>query len=226
MQSIRSTIVRQAIALAAVLLVIKVTVAVLWGYRNYLPPNFESDFLRGRESYFAGGYHWAFYTHITAGPPSLFFGLILMSNGFRLRYPAWHRILGRIQVANVLLLVVPSGLWMAQYAAAGPIGAVGFTALSVLTGTCAAMGWRTAVARRFAEHRRWMWRCFLLLSSAVVIRVMGGLATVLSVESAWYDPLASWGSWLIPLAVYELVRLLPRRSAPVLRHGLAARQVG
>lgn len=54
------------------------------------------------------------------------------------------------------------------------------------------------------DHRRWMWRCYLLLCSAVVLRVLGGLGTVVGPVGPWYDPLATWLSWLAPLAVFEI----------------------
>ena len=100
-------------ALAAILIV-KVTLSVLVEYRDYFPPNFESDFLRGRETYFWGHYHLAFFTHIVSGPAALILGAILISERFRRSFPFWHRRLGRIQVALVSLLVTPSGLWMAR----------------------------------------------------------------------------------------------------------------
>ena len=206
--------------LLAALLILKVTAAVVLGYRNYFPPNFHSDFLHGRERYFSGSYQWAFYMHIASGPVTLVTGLLLVSERFRLRFAQWHRVLGRVQVALVLLLVSPSGLWMAFYAAAGNSATVSFALLAILTGVCAALGWRTAVQRRFLVHRRWMWRCFLLLCSAVVLRLFGGLATVCGVHAEWFDPLASWACWVMPLAVFELSRSrswraprLPARAA-------------
>lgn len=205
MQNTQSTTMQRVLTLLAGLLIVKVTVAVVLGYQNYFPPNFESDFLRGRESYFSGRYEWAFYTHIASGPCSLMLGMILVSDRFRLRFPRWHRLLGRIQVASVLLLVTPSGLWMAYYAAAGPIAGVGLAALGVATAVCITIGWRLAVKRRFAEHRRWMWRSFLLLCSAVVLRLFGGLATVVGVDAPWFDPLATWMSWILPLTAFELM---------------------
>lgn len=185
-------------------LVLKVTGEVVANYQNYAPPNFGSDFLRGREPYFWGRYQWAFYAHIASGPVSLVLGMVLLSDRFRLWFPQWHRILGRIQAGNVILLVVPSGLWMSAYAASGVMASVAFATLAVVTGGCMACGWRAAVLRRFTEHRRWMWRTYVLLCSAVVLRVIGGLGTVLSVPSAWFDPVASWLCWVLPLAAYEL----------------------
>ncbi len=57
-----------ALAGAAVLLVCKVTLSVVSGYGRYFPPDFDADFLLGREAYFFGPYRWAFYTHLVAGP--------------------------------------------------------------------------------------------------------------------------------------------------------------
>jgi Predicted membrane protein (DUF2306) len=155
MSTVRSTRLQRVLTLLAGLLIFKVTIAVMLGYRNYFPPNFNSDFLRGREHYFSGSYQWAFYTHIASGPVCLILGTILISEQFRLRLPRWHRALGRIQIACILLLVVPSGLWMAHYAAAGAIAAIGFTFLAIMTGACAALGWRAAVQRRSGCWAGW-----------------------------------------------------------------------
>lgn len=212
MPQVRSSKLQQALTLLAGLLILKVTAAVVLGYRNYFPPNFNADFLRGREGYFFAGYQWPFYAHIASGPISLLLGMLLVSNRFRSRFPKWHRYLGRIQVAGILLLVSPSGLWMAYYAQAGTVAAVSFALLAILTGACAALGWKAAMQRRFAVHRRWMSRCYLLLCSAVVLRLMGGLATVSGVSAPWFDPLASWACWVLPLAAYELSALRKNRQ--------------
>jgi hypothetical protein len=205
MQYNRSRTLQGAFSLLAAVLILKVTVAVVLGYVNYFPPDFNSDFLRGRDFYFSGNYHWAFYAHIASGPVSLVLGLILISERFRLRFPRWHRLLGRVQVANVLFLVAPSGLWMAYHAQAGAIAAVGFAILAILTGACVALGWRSAVQRRFAVHRLWMGRSLVLLCSAVVLRLVGGAGVLMGVQSPWFDPLASWASWLLPLIAFELI---------------------
>src|SRR5262249_25814767 len=155
---------------------------------------FNSDFLHGREEYFFGSYRWSFYPHILAGPLALVAGLVLVSDRFRLRFPIYHRYLGRVQVLNVLFVVAPSGLWMAGRAAAGPVAAAGFAVLALLTGWTIAMGWRAAVRRQFAVHRRWMWRCFLLLCSTVILRLAGGLATVTGAGAPWLDALVAWAS--------------------------------
>jgi len=60
----------------------------------------------------------------------------------------------------------------------------------------------------FAIHRRWMWRTFMLLCSAVVLRMLGGLATVVHFDAVWLYPLSVWLSWTVPLLALEASRLL------------------
>jgi uncharacterized membrane protein len=196
-----------------ILLIWKVTLSVVLEYRNYLPPNFDSDFLLGRKAYFWNGYHWAFYLHIVSGPVALLLGALLMSQRFRTNWPKWHRRMGRVQVGCVLLLVAPSGLSMSYYALTGAVAGAGLGLLAVATAACIALGWRAAVKRNFVEHRCWMTRTFILLCSAVVIRLIGGLATVTQLDAVWVYPLAAWLSWLLPLAVYEASRLIKPRTA-------------
>ena len=199
------------------LLIIKVTISIVLNYREYFPANFESSFLQGRRAYFFGWYQWVFYTHILSGPVALGLGVLLVNEQFRRKYPLWHRRLGRIQAVCTLFLVAPSGLGMAYHAETGTVAAIGFGTLSVLTGICVAMGWRTAVQRRFQDHRRWMLRCFLLLCSAVVLRLIAGLSDVTNFGGDWMYPLTGWISWLIPLAVLESSAWYQRRRVAATR---------
>lgn len=208
MQKNSSSALLRVLTVLAVLLICKVTLSVAIGYRNYFPPNFQSDFLQGREAHFWGPYAWAFYTHLVSGPASLLLGTILVSDRFRASAPTWHRRVGRLQLACVLLLLAPSGLWMAWYAATGAVAALGLGSLAIVTAASAGLGWRAVVERRFSDHRRWMWRTYMLLCSAIVIRMIGGLATISGFDALWLYPLSAWGSWLVPLLVFESVQLL------------------
>jgi len=211
MQRSRLVRLQRVLAIVTVVLILKVTVSVMAGYRDYFPPNFDAEFLRGRQSYFHGIYALAFYAHIVSGPISLVLGLVLISESFRKRFPKWHRSFGKAQVVLVLFLLAPSGLWMALYAQTGTVAAIGFSLLAIATATCVLFGWQTAVKRRFAEHRRWMTRCFLLLCAAVVVRLIGGLASVFALWDSWLYPAAAWASWLVPLAAFELINPIDRR---------------
>jgi uncharacterized membrane protein len=182
-----------------------VLVSVLANYPDYFPPDFGSLFLEGRERTFWGWYAVAFYVHILTAPWTLVAGPVLLSDRARRRWPAAHRWLGRLQVALVLGAVAPSAAVMSLRSFAGPASGASFLLLSVATAACALLGWREAVRRRFAAHRRWMIRLTVLLGSAVALRLVSGAASVAEVsdpEAAYI--LAAWASWLLPLAVCEL----------------------
>lgn len=195
--------------LAAVLVCV-VLAGILRNYPRYLPPDFTSEFLVGREASFFGGYQWAFYSHLAAGPVTLLLGLALMSVALRRRLPAWHRALGRVQVAVVLLALVPSGLVMSAFAATGAVAGLAFATLAVATAACAVLGWRAAVRRRFAVHEAWMTRLFALLCSAVMLRLFAGLALLARFDADWLYPASAWASWLVPLIAHETWRVTRR----------------
>lgn len=188
-----------------VLLLLRVVVSIVANYPDYFPPNFDSLFLEGRETTFQGLYRVAFYIHIFVGPFVLISGLILLSESVRQRFGKLHRMLGRVQVAMLVCLLLPTSLVMSQHAFGGWAAGLSFAALSLLTGICAILGVKYARERKFAQHRRWMLRTFILLCSAVVLRLISGMLDTLKVphpETAYI--VASWCSWLIPLVVFEV----------------------
>ena len=188
----------------AAFLVLKVLFSILLNYRDYFPPNFNSDFLLDRRNHFFGLYAVAFYTHIVSTPFALLTGLLLINQTFRSRYPYQHRWIGKVHILVVLFLVVPSSIWMSAYAFTGWIAGAGFAALSLTTGLFAALGWRRARQRDFNKHRYWMTRCFTMLCSAVVLRIYSGTATLMQAESFWTYPIGAWCAWIVPLFVLQL----------------------
>jgi len=152
-------------------LICKVFVSILTNYPDYLPPNFEANFLLGRGGYFWHGYHWAFLRpyslqsrHADCGTDP---------DERRVSPPLSQVasvILGRIQVLWRHVPARPLGNsgWRGTRPM-GPAAGVGFALLAVATADDC--GTRLAECRKaavFDEHRRWMQRCYVLLCSAVV----------------------------------------------------------
>jgi hypothetical protein len=195
-------------------LLAKVLVSIVYEYRRYFPPDFDAAFLTGREATFTTTYAVAFYTHIIAGPLTLLLGAFLMSSGAKKRFARMHRVAGRVQVALVLLALVPSGLVMARQAFAGPIAGAGFTALSVATGGTALAAMAYALQQKFASHQRWATRCYVLLVSPLLLRLVSGFLIVMQRESAWAYCANAWLSWLVPWAVLEAWLVSRRANRP------------
>lgn len=195
------------IRIMGLILYLKVVTMIVLGYGDYFPADFSSNFLLGRHSYFHGIYSCAFYAHILSGPVILLLGLLLLSRRFRVASPALHRLMGKFQGGLIILLLAPSGLLMALHADGGPVAVTGFVTLAIATVAATLLGWRAAVQRRMADHERWMYRCFALLLSAVVARLLGGVAIVTQADETWTYPITAWASWLLPLAAMEVAFL-------------------
>jgi uncharacterized membrane protein len=194
----------------AVVIILRVLFVILANYPDYFPPNFDSLFLQDREATFIGAYRAAFYVHIFSGPFVLFNGLILLNESLRRRHGGWHRILGRVQVVILLLFVLPSSAVMSRHAFGGWPAGLSFLLLSAATASCAIVGVVYARRRQFDRHRRWMLRSYVLICSAVALRLISGTAGLVGVpnsETAYI--FAAWSSWLFPLAAYEIVECWP-----------------
>lgn len=190
----------------AVVLILRLLVNILSIYPDYFPPNFNSLFLEGRENTFFGWYSVAFYIHIITGPFVLVNGLILLNESVRRRNPRVHRVLGRVQVAVLLFLMLPSALAMSLHAFAGWWAGLSFVLLSTITAFSAIAGFVYAIRRQFDKHRRWMIRCYVLICSALALRLLSGAADLIGVSNAeGAYILAAWCSWLLPLGVCEVV---------------------
>jgi hypothetical protein len=114
----------------------------------------------------------ALQAHVLAAAIALPGCLLLLSTAVLRRVPRFHRWLGRITGVLMLLVLVPSGAYLALFAKGGLASTVGFllSGAIVAVGTVAAV--RTARARRFVEHRRWTQHVLAQLSVAVTSRAM------------------------------------------------------
>jgi uncharacterized membrane protein len=214
---VRFRILTTALRWLAIALIVRVLATILANYPDYFPPNFDSLFLQGREESFTGAYRPAFYVHIFSGPVVLFNGLILLSEYVRRHHGGLHRFLGRVQVVVLLLFVLPSSVVMSRHAFGGWPAGLSFLVLSAVTGICAIIGVVHARRRRYDRHRRWMLRCYILICSAVALRLISGASGLVGVPSAEGAYIvAAWSSWLLPLASYEIVDrltvLMPARG--------------
>lgn len=194
-----------ALRWVVVVLILRVLAGILTNYPDYFPPNFDSTFLLGRERTFPGLYAAAFYVHLVSSPVVLVVGLILLSEAVRRRLRGLHRRLGWVQAVVLLGFVLPSSLVMARRAIGGWPAGVSFVLLTGVTAVCAVAGVVQARRKRFNRHRRWMIRCYVLICSAVVLRIISGAVGLFeppSPEGAYI--VSAWASWVVPLAGYEL----------------------
>ncbi|MGH3907643.1 MAG: DUF2306 domain-containing protein [Pseudonocardiaceae bacterium] len=110
-------------------------------------------------------------THIFFGSVALLAGSLQVWPWFRQRYPAAHRMSGRVYIFGGVLPAGIAVLGVAPLSSTGFVSQVGNTMLALLWLPITIAGYRMARQRRFAEHREWMIRSFALTTSIVVNRL-------------------------------------------------------
>lgn len=137
--------------------------------------------------------------------------------GVRRRWPRLHRMAGWLYAGSVLVGGV-AGLSLAFGAQGGVASGLAFGLLAILWLLATARGVWLVVRGDIAGHRRWMCRSVALTFGAVTLRVMLGLgAGVMGWPFLEVYVAAAWASWLLNLAVCELILRWPavraRRAA-------------
>lgn len=170
----------------------------------YFPPQFSYGFLEGRQDYFYGWYAAAFYIHIISAPAVLLIGLIQSITWVRNRYPKLHRYVGLTYVWITLLFAMPSGLAMSLKTPGGVTAALPFAVLGVATISTTTIGLISAKRHRYDQHQRWMTRSFLLMCSAVTLRMLAETVNYFGLGGYVSYAMLAWLSWVPALIVYEV----------------------
>lgn len=163
-------------------------------------------------------------------------GVLQLLPRLRSAAPRVHRWSGRVY-ATLAVLASLTGLYMTWFRGSGghAVQHVGISVAAVLILLCAAMAVRHARQRRFAQHRRWALRLFLVASAVWFFRV--GLMFWIAVNHgpAGFDPktftgpfldFLSFAQWLVPLAVLELYFRTEEQGGAAVRLGMALLLLG
>ncbi|AOS63541.1 DUF2306 domain-containing protein [Actinoalloteichus hymeniacidonis] len=161
-------------------------------------------------------YYPTLVAHVVFSSVAMVTGVFQVWPWFRGRFRAAHRVLGRVYVLAGCLPGGITGLVIAIHTPFGPVAQVSSSILAILWLAFTINGFRTARARRFADHRVWMIRSFTLTMSIISNRLWGALATILlspRVDSTFQGSqiafdhaisgLANWLGWTVPLFAVE-----------------------
>jgi len=154
--------------------------------------------------------------HVAAAALSFPLCLALMTRTLQ-RLPTWHRWLGRVAGALVLVALVPSGVVLAFDAKGGAPVTAGFLLSAAIVAACMVRGIVSARRRELTVHRHAMRHVVAQMSVAVTSR-----ALIVALDAAGYDPelsylVALWGpvlgSALVAEALTPSSSLSPSRLA-------------
>ena len=155
------------------LLIIILGIASLIFYSSvrYLNPGFENGYLSGNKFPYLSVFRIGLIVHLIIAPFLVFCSSLLLFFKLEKKSPRIHRVIGRLTVYTAFLLLIPSGFILSYYAIGGLIGQLLFFSLTFLTLISVARALFEARNRNFALHRKWMIRFYILLTSAIWLRL-------------------------------------------------------
>jgi hypothetical protein len=143
------------------------------------------------------------YLHVAGAATALLVMPLQILPRLRSRRPGLHRWIGRLYVAGCTAGGV-GGFVVAFGSTAGWPVTMGFGLLAPIWVGSTIMGWRSARARRFAEHRAWMIRSAALTFAAVTLRLYLPMLQLTGVNFLLAYRLTAFISWIPNLIVAEL----------------------
>lgn len=156
--------------------------------------------------------------HIVSATVYALLGAFQFANGFRRRWPSWHRVAGRLVVVCGLLVGL-SGLWMTLFYSLPESDCALLYIFRLLFGsamvTSIVLGFTTIRRGDVIAHRAWMARGYAIglgaatqMLTLMIGEIIAGPPTELS------RALLMGAAWVINLAIAEwAIRKRPRRSA-------------
>ena len=185
---------------------------------RYLSFDPEVYFSEQRENYLRR--EFALGVHVLSGILALVVGPWQFVAAIRRRFVRVHRFLGAVYVASAFALGL-SGLVLVPTAYTGAIAVAGFALLDLAMLFTTATALRMIVARRVADHRRWMIRSFALILAGVTLRletlIYTGLVSAGAVQFSFETAYAgiAWLCWVPNLLVaLWITRRSPEPAAP------------
>jgi len=168
--------------------------------------------------------------HIVSATVFAILGPLQFAAGFRRRWPAWHRVAGRLLVGCGLLVGL-TGLWMTLFYAPPDNSGLVLFASRIVFGSAMVVsiviGLAVILRRNVQSHRAWMARGYAIgLGAATQMLVLMVAGIVAGPPNEFTHDLLMALSWVINLAVAEWAirrRRAPRRtSSPSSAHVTAA----
>jgi uncharacterized membrane protein len=150
----------------------------------------------------------ALVVHLAASAVALVAGALQHHSGLRGRHVAFHRALGRVYVACVLL-GGGAALALATASVGGTVTHVAFTLLAVLWMTSTGIAFLHVRAGRLALHRAWMIRSYTLTLAAVTLRLYLATSQIAGLPYVDSYQAIAWLCWVPNLVLVEWL-VLPR----------------
>jgi hypothetical protein len=160
---------------------------------------------------------WVLLPHLLPGLVALLAGPLQFSSRFRKRYPDVHRKIGRTYVGCVLVSA-PFALLIPFVGPKDPFFTIGVICHASVWFTATLMAFLTARSRLMVDHKRWMMKSYALTFSFVLIRVLGPVWHLITIQQYGVaDVIMSFSYILIGDVIFAAQDMSARKNAGAAR---------
>lgn len=152
------------------------------------------------------GEAWALRLHAVGGLVALALGPWQLLTPLRRRAPGLHRLGGYGYVIAVAMGVA-GAVVIARTPGGAGANAFAFYALAVIWTIATSLALAHAIAKRWRQHQRWMYRSFALSFAAVTLRAGMPMLQEMGFAASDLYTIAAWASWTLNLIVVEWIVL-------------------
>lgn len=167
----------------------------------------DSGYLSNRPSIF---FRFSVILHLVSASILLLITTILIFFRIEKKWPNIHSKFGKTTVIIGLFLLVPTGFYLSCFAMGGILGNFLFFGLTVLTLLSLINAYRSAVKKKFMHHKRWMIRFYILLTSALWLRLNMFVLFYFFSAGEWQYLTATFLSWAPQLILFEIYSVKKR----------------
>lgn len=149
-----------------------------------------------------------FYIHLPSGVVCLLTPLYSFSRRYFKKGINQHIIAGKIYLWTSLLLVCPTGMYLALYAKGGVAAQAGFMAQGILLAYFTYQGYETIKKGSALEHVHYMIRSYAAAAAVLSFRILHILFFVLKVPYQDNYAISQWLGLTLNLLVAELIIMI------------------
>jgi heme/copper-type cytochrome/quinol oxidase subunit 3 len=151
--------------------------------------------------------------HMTGGMVALLTGPWQFWTGFRMRYARLHRWTGRLFLVGVAVGSI-GAYHMAIVTTFGWAFGVSILGLATAWVTTTGMAYYAILKRRFAVHKEWMVRAYVVTFAFVTFRILSDYGPTSRLQPAGDKSITiGWACWALPLLFTEVILQLRRMRA-------------
>lgn len=160
----------------------------------------------------------SFYIHLPAGIVCLFAPVVLFARRYVKRALDLHRKIGALYVWVTLLLVFPTGMYLALYAKGGFITQVGFMIQGIILAVFTYQGYKASLKGNKCDHVQCMIRSYAVALVVLTFRIFHILFFLWKVPYQSNYAISQWLGLSVNMLLAEIIIVFMNSSTKSLNH--------